>query len=152
MIRSGKDGKKLSKHLLEMKFMKVSRDRIQEEEDEQNSQALFYNQISDALKSSSSKFIVEPSWVVCEGLKCGRRSYRGMNPVIEKIMEMDNQDQKVLTKVKEEDVDVTAEEMAVLYKQEATLIESTVRSCNKRTGSTLSPPSTKKKFLKPADD
>lgn len=75
-----------------------------------------------------------------------------MNPVIEKIMEMDNQDQKVLTKVKEEDVDVTAEEMAVLYKQEATLIESTVRSCNKRTGSTLSPPSTKKKFLKPADD
>lgn len=33
--------------------MKVSRDRIQEEEDEQNSQALFYNQISDALKSSS---------------------------------------------------------------------------------------------------
>lgn len=33
--------------------MKASRDRIQEEQDEQNSQALFYSEISDDLKSSS---------------------------------------------------------------------------------------------------
>lgn len=99
-----------------------------------------------------SKYIVEPSLVVCEGLKCGRRSYRGMNPVIEKIMEMENNDQKVTVEVKEEDVDVTAEEMAVICKQESTLIESTVKSSNKRSSSTLSPPSTKRKFLKPADD
>lgn len=75
-----------------------------------------------------------------------------MNPAIEKLMEMENNDPKVKVEVKEEDVDITAEEMAVVRQQEATLIESTVRSSNKRSSSTLSPPSSKRKFLKPADD
>lgn len=75
-----------------------------------------------------------------------------MNPVIEKIMEMENSDQKVQKEIKEEDVDVTAEEMAVLCKQESTLIESTSKGSKKRSSSTFSAPESKRKFLKPADD
>ncbi len=74
-----------------------------------------------------------------------------MNPAIEKILALENEDKNLVQKVKEEDVDVTAEEMAEIYRQESTLIE-TVAKKFKNTKSDSLPPSKRMKFLKPSED
>ncbi|XP_065202923.1 M-phase phosphoprotein 6 [Planococcus citri] len=143
------DKKKLSKNLLEMKFMRTSRDRIVQETEDEESRVLFGN-ISDELKSSSSKYILQPSWAICEGLKCGRRSFRGMNPVIERIMALDEDDKTgVKRQIKEEDVDVTAEEMAKFRQEESTLVETVAKKFRPKNDE---PPAKKMKFLKPKDE
>lgn len=101
-----------------------------------------------------SKYIVQPSWVICEGLKCGRRSFRGMNPIIERVMALEYDDKTAIKReIKEEDVDVTAEEMVRFRQEESTLVETVAKKFNSRNRGNGDHPLRKKmKFLKPPAD
>lgn len=100
-----------------------------------------------------SKYITEPSWVICEGLRCGRRSFRGMNPTIERLMELENCDNKsIVKKIKEEDVDVTVEEMAEFQRQESTLVETIAKKFKRAKPDPNEAPIKKLKFMKPEED
>lgn len=105
-----------------------------------------------------SKYISEPSWVICEGLRSGRRSFRGMNPVIEKLMALENCDISLVKNIKEEDVDVTVEEMIQCRRQQSTLVETIAKKFKKGKRDSDGNddgdenPIKKLKFLKPEED
>lgn len=77
---------KLSKTVLQMKFMKRTLEKVEREEDEAEGRAMYSKEITEKMLHGHSHIIIEPSFVICEGLHaCGRFSYRGMNKEIEKI-------------------------------------------------------------------
>lgn len=81
---------KLSKGILEMKFMKRTRDKVIKEEDDEEGRAMYASQITDRmLRQGECPYIVESSFVPCENLKDGRFSFRGMNPEIERLLELE---------------------------------------------------------------
>lgn len=99
------------------------------------------------------KCIIEPSFVPCENLIVGRLSFLGMNPEIERIMELEQTANDQKKKVNEKDVSDL--EMANRYN---TLVGTVSRKFStKRTHIDLqeydSPQGKKKmKFLKPSSD
>jgi M-phase phosphoprotein 6. len=54
--------------------------------------------------SSRCKYVIEPSFVQCENLIDGRLSFHGMNPEIERIMQLEQEANRVKVAVKEKDV------------------------------------------------
>ncbi|XP_014286775.1 M-phase phosphoprotein 6 [Halyomorpha halys] len=77
---------RLSKSVLEMKFMQRSKQRILAEEEADQGRAVHENEITEEMKNAQNKFIIVPSYVPCQDLIIGRVSYGGMNPEIEKLM------------------------------------------------------------------
>ncbi|XP_013772817.1 M-phase phosphoprotein 6-like [Limulus polyphemus] len=77
---------KLSKHVLDMKFMKRSKEKVQKETEEEERKSILENHVIHDLKKEGKKFIMEPSFGPCEELVSGRMSFKGMNPEIERIM------------------------------------------------------------------
>lgn len=73
-----------------------------------------------------------------------------MNPVIERILEMENNDKCTVKKVKEEDVDITAVEMAKIYQQESTLIETVGKKFKNPKFNSSS--NKRRKFMKPLEE
>lgn len=71
-----------------------------------------------------------------------------MNPVIERIMALED-DKSTVKREIEEDVDVTAEEMAKFRREESTLVETVAKKFSRKNDE---PSSKKMKFLKPQDD
>lgn len=81
----------LPKSVLEMKFMKKTRERIEKElENIQGHDGLYANMITNEMRSASGNFISESSFIFCETLLEGRVSFKGMNPEIERLMELEN--------------------------------------------------------------
>lgn len=97
----------LSKNLMQMKFMKKSRDK-EEEEAEMETGSLLDQDLTQTVKTEGSKYIIESSYVPCEQLMFGRRSYKGMNPEIELIMANEESNQMDTTP---QEVDISNKEM-----------------------------------------
>ena len=77
MLRSsGK--KKLSKNVLEMKFMKRTKEKTEIEAENEERQAMFANSITTAMKHQGSRFITEPSYVNIEKNKIHYSIHRGI--------------------------------------------------------------------------
>ncbi|XP_022820750.1 M-phase phosphoprotein 6 [Spodoptera litura] len=83
----------LPKSVLEMKFMKKTRERIEKEmENMQDHGSLYSNIITNEMRSASGNFISESSFIFCDTMLEGRLSFKGMNPEIERLMELENAD------------------------------------------------------------
>ena len=108
---------KLSKNLLQMKFMQKTKDELEENQDAQ-----LFSQHPDYL-AKKQKYHFEPSYQYFENLKFGRTSYKGMNHEIEKLQEelacLSNgkSTSTVSAQPKQDDVEITDEQMADYYRQ-----------------------------------
>ncbi|XP_064076763.1 M-phase phosphoprotein 6 [Vanessa tameamea] len=80
----------LPKSVLDMKFMKKTKDRIEKEiENTQDIEGLYSNVITNEMRHASGNYISESSFVYCEDLLEGRLSFKGMNPEIERLMALE---------------------------------------------------------------
>ncbi|XP_017886821.1 M-phase phosphoprotein 6 [Ceratina calcarata] len=140
---------KLSRSILEMKFMKRTKEKVQKQEFQEEGEEYFGNELTKRMKKESERFVSEPSYVFCEKLVDGRISFQGMNPEIEKLMEEERRNERVRNEQKQE-ADISDEQMAkslsnyrkktkVNYKRERSF-----KMHDDRNG-----PSKKPKFLKP---
>ncbi|XP_063216060.1 M-phase phosphoprotein 6 [Bacillus rossius redtenbacheri] len=152
-------GVKLSKAILDMKFMKRSKEKAQKEQDKEDSELMFSDVITDKLRQGASKFLIERSYVPCEDLIVGRLSFQGMNPYIERIMQ-EEEEEKLRKLQPKLEADVSEEEMANRY---STLVGNISNKFAKRSHpaphkrANESNPSyetknKKKMFQKPSDD
>lgn len=80
----------LSKGILDMKFMKRTKDKVEKAADDAEGRAMYAGEITDRmLRHGESAFVHEPSFVPCENLREGRFSFGGMNPEIERLLELE---------------------------------------------------------------
>nr|CAH0109201.1 unnamed protein product [Daphnia galeata] len=133
----------LSKNLLEMKFMKRTKEKTEKELEDEERQEAFANEITSAMLSHGSKFLMESSYSACENLSFGRMSFKGANPEIEKIMRRFTnppppKESSLLQN--EKDADVRAEEVAETM------------SLSKTISRKFSKQSQKRGFKRPAED
>ncbi|KAK4880101.1 hypothetical protein RN001_008247 [Aquatica leii] len=137
-----KKNAKLSRAVLEMKFMKKTKERVEKEEDDAEGEAMYSSEITEAMRKSGNINFTEISIVNCKDLLEGRLSFNGMNPEIEKLTKDDYQKQfEKQEKVK--DKDITDAEMAANYSSTIETIGN--KFLDKKTR-------TRNKFLKPSDD
>lgn len=80
------DKTKLSKAILDMKFMKKTKERVQKEQEDAEGQTMYANEITEEMRKSGNIMFVETSLFNCKGLIEGRLSFGGMNPDIENYM------------------------------------------------------------------
>ncbi|XP_011158247.1 M-phase phosphoprotein 6 [Solenopsis invicta] len=142
----------LSKSILEMKFMKRTKDKVEKEQFQEEGEEYFDNKLTSRMKKATGNFLMESSYVFCEKLNDGRLSFQGMNPAIEKLMEEKENAKRAKEEVKEE-VDVSDEQMTVRWKKMRAKFDNMKK---RRTpyykSNDADEPSTKKiKFLKPDD-
>lgn len=82
--------KKLPKAVLDMKFMRKTKERLQKENaNTENHENLYAQEITEEMRNASGNYISESSFIFCEELIEGRLSFKGMNPEIERIMELE---------------------------------------------------------------
>lgn len=105
---------KLSRGILDMKFMKRTKDKVIKEEDDAEGRAMYSGQITDKMIQDTAQFIIEPSYGPCENLVEGRFSFRGMNPEIERLLELEEQARQAAA-YKDVHMDVTDKEMSTTY-------------------------------------
>lgn len=105
---------KLSRGVLDMKFMQRTKAKVDKETADEQSRALYSNEINEKMLNSNSNYIVEPSYSICAGLIDGRLSFRGMNPEIEQLMEQE-QTEKQRLKKPEQPKEVSDQDMAKTY-------------------------------------
>ncbi|XP_049866533.1 M-phase phosphoprotein 6 [Pectinophora gossypiella] len=80
----------LPKSVLDMKFMKKTKERIEKElQNTHDHDSLYSNIITSEMRHASGNFISESSFIFCEDLMEGRLSFKGMNPEIERLMELE---------------------------------------------------------------
>lgn len=123
--------------------MKRTKEKVLKEEDDAQGRAMYSNEITDKMLKCESFYITESSYVPCEELNDGRFSFRGMNPDIERILELEEQARQTTIdqNVKK---DVTDEDMTAYYGT----IERKFQSKTHRRKITLPEP----KFKKPKLD
>lgn len=81
----------LPKSVLDMKFMKKTKERLMKEfENIKDHDSLYANAITNEMRQASGNFIAESSFIYCADLLEGRLSFKGMNPEIERLMELEN--------------------------------------------------------------
>lgn len=133
---------KLSKGILEMKFMKKTKEKVENEDAE--GKAMYSNQVTEEMKRSGNLVFIATSITDCKNLVDGRLSFGGMNPDIEKLMANDY-NKLIETEEKKKEKDVPDIEMAQGY---STLVESIGKKFKSN-----KPKSKNKnrKFLKPKD-
>lgn len=152
---------RLSKSILEMKFMKRTKEKVIKEEDAAEGRAMYLSEMTDKMLSGNSQFISEPSYVPCENLKDGRVSFRGMNPEIERLIELEEREKQAKA---ENDVkkDVTDAEMTEYYGNVVRTMQKKFETKTKRKMNLPEPVNTpykrskqgntKQGFLKPGTD
>lgn len=145
-MSSDRNKVKLSKSILDMKFMKRTKEKVLKEEDDAQSRAMYSNEITEKMLKSESCYIIEPSYVPCEDLNDGRFSFRGMNPDIERILELEEQ-AKQATIDQNVKKDVTDEDMTAYYGNVKKTIERKFQSKTHRRKITLPEPQFKKPRL-----
>uniref|UniRef100_A0A336LFG0 CSON004644 protein n=1 Tax=Culicoides sonorensis TaxID=179676 RepID=A0A336LFG0_CULSO len=100
---------KLSKTVLQMKFMNRTREKVELEEEEAQGRNMYSSEITEKMLNGNSNIIIEPSYVICEDLiECGRFSFGGMNKDIERLMENESAAKRIKT---EEDEKLRQKEM-----------------------------------------
>ncbi|CAG9773602.1 unnamed protein product [Ceutorhynchus assimilis] len=105
----------LSKNLLEMKFMKKTKEQVLKKRDDAEGQAMYSKQISDKMRKSDGDIIFRQASISnCKNLVEGRLSFGGMNRVVEKLMESDY-NKKYFDAEKRKEKDVSDEQMAKEY-------------------------------------
>ncbi|XP_034948330.1 M-phase phosphoprotein 6 [Chelonus insularis] len=148
----------LSKSILEMKFMKRTKEKVELQQFQAEGEEYFENELTARLKKATEKFTMEPSYVFCEQLIEGRLSFRGMNPEIEKIMEHEAKMKRAKIEIKKE-TDISDEKMAKHF-ENSRVISMGKKFQTKRNRSQFSSsiteshgysPVKKKMFLKPAE-
>lgn len=108
---------KLSKSILEMKFMKRTKEKVEKELEIEETQKLYKQNLNkNMLDSGESKYYIEPSYFLCEGLREGRLSFRGMNEELEKHLEKTNYWGTRQVGPFKQEVEVEDVEMAEQYK------------------------------------
>ncbi|XP_071630681.1 M-phase phosphoprotein 6 [Temnothorax longispinosus] len=143
----------LSKSILQMKFMKRTKDKVEKEQFQEEGEEYFGSELTSRMKKASGKFLMEASYVFCEKLGDGRLSFRGMNPVIEKLMEEKENAKRAKVEVKRE-ADVSDEQMAVQWKKMRAKFDTVNRHRkpqHRKRNDEDEPLNKKPKFLKPAD-
>ncbi|XP_026469895.1 M-phase phosphoprotein 6-like [Ctenocephalides felis] len=107
--------RKLSKSILEMKFMKRTKEKFQQEQEDEEGRNMYSNEITDKMRhNKGSQYIEETSFAICEDLLIGRLSYKGMNPEIERILELEELE-KAAKETPKDEADVTDKEMTKYY-------------------------------------
>lgn len=105
---------KLSKSILEMKFMKKTKEKVLKEQEDAEGQAMYRNEITEEMKKNGNIIFREASIAICKNLIDGRLSFGGMNPDVEKLMQNDYN--KFFNEAeRRKDKDVTDEQMAKEY-------------------------------------
>lgn len=151
---------RLSKGILEMKFMKRTKEKVEKEDADAEGRAMYANEITEKMIHGSN-FIIEPSYVSCENLISGRLSFRGMNPEIERLMELDKAEKQ--GKLQETnrstmEADVNDDEMVEYYSNVVKTMKRKYEKFGKKRkadamSSSFSPASkTKMKFIKPKEE
>ncbi|XP_013099378.1 M-phase phosphoprotein 6 [Stomoxys calcitrans] len=105
---------RLSKGILEMKFMQRTKAKVDKEIEAAEGREMYSNEITERMLNSKSNFIIEPSFVHCENLIEGRLSFRGMNPEIERLLELEREE-KAGAERKDQPAEVSTEDMAKFY-------------------------------------
>ncbi|XP_017107260.2 M-phase phosphoprotein 6 [Drosophila bipectinata] len=105
---------KLSRGVLDMKFMQRTKAKVDKETADEQSRALYSNEINEKMLNSNSNYVVEQSYSICAGLIDGRLSFRGMNPEIELLMEQERTEKQNLKKP-EQPKEVSDQDMANTY-------------------------------------
>ncbi|KNC27806.1 hypothetical protein FF38_07972 [Lucilia cuprina] len=105
---------RLSKGILEMKFMQRTKAKVDKEIEAAEGRAMYSNEITEKMLNSNSNFIIEPSFVHCENLIEGRLSFRGMNPEIERLLELEREE-KAAAKRQEQSTEVSNDDMVKFY-------------------------------------
>lgn len=131
---------KLSKSILDMKFMKRSKERVEKEEEAAEGQAMYSNNITDEMRQSGNIVFVEASISMCKDLIDGRLSFKGMNPDVEKLMSNSYYKHLEIAN-KRLETDVNDVEMAKNYSSSVNTISKKFQKKRNR-----------KKFMKPSDD
>lgn len=144
--------KRLSKSILDMKFMKKSKEKAYQEEEDEEGKAAFASEVTEAMRLGGSKFVIEPSFVPCEELIIGRLSYHGMNPEIERLLDSEKGEKNVVKKPVKPEADVDEVEMARRFTSLVGTIGNKFKTNKSRSDRIEQPPRKKTKFLKPADD
>lgn len=143
----------LSKSILQMKFMKRTKDKVEKEHFQEEGEEYFGSELTSRMKEASGKFLIEPSYVFCEGLADGRLSFQGMNPTVEKLMEAKENAKRAKIEVKQE-ADISDEQMAVQWKKMRTKFDKVNKNRKAqhiKSNDQDEPLRKKPKFLKPAD-
>ncbi|KAL6448218.1 hypothetical protein ACFW04_000306 [Cataglyphis niger] len=149
----------LSKSILDMKFMKRTKDKVEKQQFQEEGEEYFGSRLTSRMKEASGKFFMEPSYIFCEELVNGRLSFQGMNPAIEKLMEARENAKRAETETKEE-VDISDEQMTVQWQKMRTKFDIMQRKSQHKTNRKLQhsktdcndePIGKKPKFLKPAE-
>ncbi|KAL3859120.1 hypothetical protein ACJMK2_009352 [Sinanodonta woodiana] len=166
---------KLSKNVLQMKFMQRSVLRMEKEENEEEAQKMIDEEHwvlalhQGEKQHRQSQYLVEPSYVRCEDLLFGRMSFKGCNPEIEKLMKSQMQELELEeASRKESEIGVDDIEMAERYESLiGTVAKKFAKKRQRRQEDEVHVESTskdsseekekikkkkKKKFMKPSDD
>lgn len=136
---------KLSKAILEMKFMKKTKEKVEKEIDDAEGQAMYSDQITDEMRKTGNLVFISTSMTICKNLVDGRLSFGGMNPEIEKLMAKDYNKFVGEAETRKEK-DVTDVEMAEGY---STLVETVGKKFQTKQ---YNPKQKHKKFKKPNID
>ncbi|XP_050308850.1 M-phase phosphoprotein 6 [Anthonomus grandis grandis] len=107
-------GVKLSKTILEMKFMKKTKEKVLKEQEDAEGQAMYSNEITEAMRRDGNIIFREASISLCKNLVEGRLSFGGMNPDVEKLMEKDYNKQ-IFESERKKEKDISDEQMAKDY-------------------------------------
>lgn len=132
---------KLSKAILEMKFMKKTKERVEKEEEDAEGQAMYSKEITEQMKKAGHIIFIESSIFHCKGLIDGRLSFGGMNPEVEKLMSNDHI-KKLDAAEKNKEKDISDAEMAKGYSSLVNTMDNKFKKKRIRN---------KNKFLKPIE-
>ena len=110
---------KLSKGILQMKFMQKTKEKCDKELEELEPQDVLDQHYNANLRKEGQKYVVDNSYLYVERLVFPRMSFKGMNPEIEKLMVEMNADNSEVKDEKQsnETFDVNDEEMTDRYTQ-----------------------------------
>ncbi|XP_043262269.1 M-phase phosphoprotein 6 [Colletes gigas] len=141
---------KLSKSILEMKFMKRTKEKVEKQQFQEEGEEYFGSELTKRMKTDSDRFIIEPSYVFCEKLMEGRVSFQGMNPEIEKLMEAEWNNERSVVETKKE-TDVSDEQMTEHFKAFRKNVKHEYKYEKPLKENSDEPLPKRPKFLKPQD-
>ncbi|CAD6999811.1 unnamed protein product [Ceratitis capitata] len=147
---------RLSKGILEMKFMQRTKAKVDKEIEDAEGREMYSQEITQKMLHGNSNFIIEPSFMHCENLIEGRLSFRGMNPEIERLLELE-QAERVANTQHEQKKEVSDKEMAKFFQAQQVTMQKKFQTkaqfkAKRNNFENTSWQSKKPKFQKPDND
>nr|XP_023019506.1 M-phase phosphoprotein 6 [Leptinotarsa decemlineata] len=143
---NSKTNVKLSKGILDMKFMKKTKEKVEKEKDDLEGHIMYSSEITEEMRRSGNLVFVSTSMANIRTLVDGRLSFGGMNPEIEKLMANDYGKQ-LEDEEKRKEKDITDVEMAEGYSTLVNTMGKKFHGANRERKRKAD-----RKFVKPADD